>query len=114
MKFRTTIPVLVLCGSLWLSGCAAPTGTVGVGVEPDDLAYTKLPTAIKHARGVLKAIDEKQNELDKVRGLTNAGLYAAGTGAGVAGVFDASDEIVTGFVAAAGGILGIVDYAQRD
>ena len=111
MKFRTIIWVLSLCGGLWLSGCAF-SGSVGEGPKPELSPYTELPDAMKHARDVLKAIDEKQKELDKVRGLTSAGLYAAGTGAGAAGVFGGSDDIIKGFVVAAGGILGIVDYAQ--
>ena len=110
MKFRTIIWVLSLCGGLWLSGCAALSGTVGEGPHSD--AYGKLDQALKHAQDVLDAIDEKQKELDKVRGLTSAGLYAAGTGAGAAGVFGGSDDIIKGFVVAAGSILGIVDYAQ--
>ena len=111
MNFRMIIWVLSLCGGLGLSGCAF-SGSVGEGPRPELSPYTKLPDAMEHAGNVLKAIDEKQKELDKVRGLTNAGLYAAGTGAGAAGVFGGSDDIIKGFVVAAGGILGIVDYAQ--
>ncbi len=62
----------------------------------------------------LDAIDNKQEDLDGVSGCTTAGLHAIGTGTGVAGVFEASGEVVKGFAAAAGGILGIIDHAQRD
>ena len=96
--------------ALGLSGCSTLSGVVGEG--PAKEAYGDLDLAIGHAQTVLDAIDEKQEGLDEVSTLTTAGLYGAGTGAGIAGVYGASSDLVTGFAAAAGGILGIVDLAQ--
>jgi len=77
-----------------------------------ETALTDLKKARDHAKAVLANIDKKQGELSNLEVVTAGGLTLAGTGAGAAGVFDASADIVTGFAVAAAGFLGISDLAQ--
>lgn len=94
--------------------CSGLNSRVGQG--HDRLALENLEEAKEHATKVLNSIDEKQEELSDVAVATAAGLTAAGTGAGAAGVLDASSNVITGFAVAAAGFLGISDLtspAQR-
>lgn len=116
MKFRTTIPVLLVCRNLALSsllaislgGCSGLTSQVGVPPNMETKnPYAIVKDAISHANAVLGAIDQKQTDLSYLGGGVNLGLLAAGTGAGAAGVYDGSADVIKGFTVAAAGLVGL-------